>query len=94
MSLEKNCKKERGKDMSNLKRRIEKAEAIVEAITMRTAERKAKLQELERLREKGDRLAAFELAAELEYGPNWTLARVVSDLYHRGALRRRNDKTR
>ena len=71
--------------MSNLERRLEKAEAIVESTTMSAAEREAKLQELERLREKGDHGAAFKLAAELEYGPNWTLAQVVSNLAHREA---------
>ena len=66
--------------MSNLKRRLEKAEAIVGSITMSAAEREAKLQELERLQEEGDELAVFKLAAELEYGPNWTLAKVLSDV--------------
>ena len=65
--------------MSTIERRIEKAEAIVRSTTMSATEREAKLQELERLREKGDRLAAFKLGAELEYGPNWTLAQVMFD---------------
>ena len=69
--------------MSNLKRRIEKAEAIVESITMSAAEREAKLKELERLEEEGDHMAVFKLKAELLYGPNWTLAQVVSDLARR-----------
>lgn len=75
--------------MSSIRRRIEKAEAIVQATTISDAEREAKLQELKRLREKGDRTAAFMLAAELEYGPNWTLAQVVSDLARREAAEAR-----
>ena len=74
--------------MSNIKKRIERAEAATQALAKDTEDRKAKLLELERLRENGDRLAAFELAAELQYGPNWNLGQVMADLARRKAAER------
>ena len=74
--------------MRTIEKRIERAEAIVQSTTISTAEREAKLQELKRLEDSGDPTAAFILAAELEYGPNWSLAQVMLDAAKRNPVQK------
>ena len=66
--------------MSNMKRRIEKLEEKTESIKKDAAEREAKFQELERLKE-DDPVKALMLQAELEYGRKVTFAELIADAY-------------
>ncbi len=68
--------------MSNIKRRLEKVEAKVQTIALEASDREALILEIQRLEENGDggSVEAFKLRAELDYGPNWTLAEVIAEL--------------
>ena len=68
--------------MSNIKRLLEKVEAKVQTMGLEASDREALILEIQRLEENGDggSVEAFKLRMELEYGPNWTLAKVMANL--------------
>lgn len=72
--------------MSNVRRRLEKIEAKTQAMDQETSDREALILEIQRLEENGDggSVEAFKLRAELCYGPNWTLAKVIAELVLKG----------
>ncbi len=65
--------------MRNIKRRIEKVEAKTKSIEKETNDRKAKLQEIQRLK-KDNPMAALLLQRELETGGRYTLAMLIAEL--------------
>ncbi len=65
--------------MRNIKRRIEKVEAKAQLLEQETNDRKAKLQEIQRLK-KDNPMAALLLKRELETGRRYTLATLFAEL--------------